>query len=120
MKKESGKEIRPAGIPTYIRSVGGVLAPADREYLKQKLDQKLGKFASSVHRASARVEDVNGPRGGVDKRCRIKVVLVGLPTVVAEEHHQSLKGAMDGALARMERTVRRADDRRRTRPAAPN
>ena len=103
------------GVPTYIRSVGGVLKPTDREYLRGKLEQKLGKFGSAVQRASARVEDLNGPRGGVDKRCRIKVVLVGLPTIVVDEHHPSLKGAMDGALTRMERTVRRAADRRRSK-----
>ncbi len=116
MEKSSAGSASAATIPSYIRSVGDVLKPADREYLRSKLDQKLGKFAPAVHRTSVRVEDVNGPRGGVDKRCRIKVVLVGLPTVVVEDHHQSVKGAMDAALARMERTVRKATDRRRTRP----
>lgn len=116
MDKHSVGSTSPAEIPSYIRSVGDVLSPADREYLRHKLDQKLGKFAAAVYRTSVRVEDVNGRRGGVDKRCRIKVVLVGLPTVVVEDHHQSLKGAMDRALARMERTVRKATDRRRSKP----
>ncbi len=115
MNKQSAGGATAAGVPSYIRSVGDVLQPADRGYLRQKLGQKLGKFAPAVYRTSVRVEDVNGPRGGVDKRCRIKVVLVGLPTVVVEEHHQSLKGAIDKALARMERTVRRATGRRRSR-----
>ena len=116
MNKRSADTALSAGIPTYIRSVGDILKAADREYLRHKLDQKLAKFAPSVHRTSVRVEDVNGERGGIDKRCRIKVVLAGMPTVVVEDHHESLKGAMDRALARTERTVRRATERRRSKP----
>lgn len=89
------------------------MTPADRKYLKQKLDQKLAKLGSAVLRASVRVEDVNGPRGGVDKRCQIKVVLRGLPSMVVAEHHRSVKGAMDSALARTELAARRAIERRR-------
>lgn len=114
MNKRSVGGATASGVPSYIRSVGDALKPADREYLKQKLDQKLGKFDPAVFRTSVRVEDVNGPRGGHDKRCRIKVVLNGLPTVVVEAHSQTLKGAMDTALARMERSVRGATERRRS------
>lgn len=102
--------------PAYIRSVGALLDTEDREYLRLKLGHKLGKFASRIERTSVRVEDVNGPRGGVDKRCRIKVVLTGLPSVVIEEQHASLQAAMDGALTRVERAVRQAVQRQRTRP----
>ena len=115
MNKRSNSRTPAAGVPSYIRAVGDVLDSADREYLKRKLDQKLGKFATAVHRTSVRVEDINGARGGIDKRCRIKVVLNGLPTVVVEEHHASVKGAMDNALARMERSVRSATGRRRAK-----
>jgi hypothetical protein len=55
---------------------------------------------------------VNGPRGGVDKRCRIKVVLTGLRSVVVEECHHALQAALDGALARAERAVRQTEQRR--------
>lgn len=117
MKKQSaGNDAPVAEMPIYIRSVGPVLGSGDRQYLRGKLGQKLCKFAPAVERTSARVEDINGPRGGVDKRCRIKVVLRGLPSVVVEERHEALQAAMDGALTRMERAVHRATDRRRTKP----
>jgi hypothetical protein len=58
--------------PAYIFSAGALLDDADKQYLRRKLGRKLGKFASSIERASVRVEDVNGPRGGIDKRCRIR------------------------------------------------
>jgi ribosome-associated translation inhibitor RaiA len=96
-----------------------MLDAAGQDYLRRKLGRKLGKFGSSVERASVRVEDVNGPRGGVDKRLRIKVVLSGLPSVVIDERHHSLQAAMDRALARVERAVRQAAQRRRTKPLRP-
>jgi CBS domain-containing protein len=108
-----------APLPAYIRSVGAMLDTAGQDYLRRKLGRKLGKFGSSIERASVRVEDVNGPRGGVDKRLRIKVVLSGLPSVVIDERHHSLQAAMDRALARAERAVRQAAQRRRTKSLRP-
>ena len=60
-----------------------------------------------------RVKDVNGLRGGVDKACRIKVALSGLPSVVVTEQHASLQAAIDRALRRVEVAVRRGVQRRR-------
>lgn len=102
--------------PVYIRAVGAPVSRRDRDYMRRKLDRKLRKFDEVVERSSVRVEDVNGPRGGVDKRCRIKVVLSGLPSVVVEARHYSPQAAIDGALDRVERTVWRAVQRQRTHP----
>lgn len=102
-----------AEIPAYIRAMGVELEDSDRDYLRRKLGRKLGKFAHFIERASVRIEDVNGPRGGVDKRCRIKIVLSGMPSVFVEEQHVELQAAMDRALARTERAVRRTVEARR-------
>ncbi len=105
-----------APLSAYIRSTGSMLDAADRDYLRRKLGRKLGKFSRVIERTSVRVDDVNGPRGGVDKRCRIKVALRGLPSVVIDERHHSLQAAMDGALARVETAVRHVAQRRRMKP----
>jgi hypothetical protein len=89
------------------------LDPDDRASLRRKLGTKLGKFASSIERVSVRAEDVNGPSGGIDHECRIKVVLSDLPSVVFVERNASLPAAIDRALAGTERAVRRAVRRRR-------
>ena len=114
-KRKAGRTVVEQ-TPAYILSVGSLLDAADKDYLRRKLGRKLGKFASSIERTSARVGDVNGPRGGVDKRCRIKVVLTGLPSVVVEERHHSLQAALDGAIARAERAVRQTTQRRSMKP----
>ena len=101
--------------PAHIRAMGAPIQAADRAYLRRKLGTKLGKFARAIERVSVRITAVNGPRGGVDKVCRIKVVLSGLPSVVVEQQHASLQAAMDRALQRTESAVRRSMQRRRTR-----
>ena len=51
----------------------------------------LGRFAPQIERVTARVGDMNGPRGGVDKQCRIEVKLRGLETVVREARADDLE-----------------------------
>ena len=115
LKRTAGSTRAPQ-VPANIRVAGVGLDQDDREYIRGRLGRKLGKYAPSIERVSVRVEDVNGPRGGVDQRCRIKVVLSGLPSVVFESQSASLPAAVNGALTGVERAVRRSVERRRTRP----
>lgn len=112
--KVAGRRLLPAEIPAYIRASGPVVDDADREYLRRKLGRRLGKFAHALQRVSVRLEDINGPHGGIDKCCRIKVTLTGLPSVVISSSSSSMQGSMDEALARTEHSVRQALKRRQT------
>jgi ribosome-associated translation inhibitor RaiA len=92
------------------------LGPDDRAYIRRKLGRRRGKFAASIERVSVRLEDVNGPRGGIDHVCRIKVVLSGLPSVFYEKREASFQALVDGAIAGVERALRRRLQRRRMAP----
>ncbi len=105
-----------AQIPTYIRAVGKELGEDERTYIRWKLGTKLGKFVKSIERVSVRIEDVNGPKGGIDQACRIKVVLSNLPSVLFETQDAFLHAAVDQAISGIERNVRRALQRHRTKP----
>jgi ribosome-associated translation inhibitor RaiA len=87
-----------------------------RTHIRRKLDRKLRKFAGSIERVSIRLTDVNGPRGGIDQACRVKVVLKNLSTVVFEKQDMSLDVAVGGAIAGVERAIRRSLQRRRSKP----
>lgn len=115
VKRGAGRT-QTALVPAYIRIQAVAAGSDDRAYIRRKLGMKLGKFASSIERVSVRLEDVNGPRGGVDQICRIKVVLSGLPSVVVERREATLEEAIDRALDAAERTVRRSVQRRRMQP----
>ncbi|HKT32518.1 MAG TPA: HPF/RaiA family ribosome-associated protein [Gammaproteobacteria bacterium] len=107
--------LKRAPMPAHIRTTGVEIDQADRDYIRRKLGRKLGKFGSDIERISVRIEDVNGPRGGHDKRCRIKIVLRGLPSIVVEQQHAALQAAIDGALSRIGRPVKRRLQRRRVK-----
>jgi len=104
------------GLSAFIYAAGATLTDEDRELTRRKLDQKLGKFSSAIQRVSVRLKDVNGPRGGVDQFCRVKVVLDGLPSVVFDKRDASPLVAIDDALTGAERAVRRTVQRRRMKP----
>ncbi|MCC6363380.1 MAG: CBS domain-containing protein [Bryobacterales bacterium] len=107
---------RPALVPAHVRVLGVSLSEESKADIRRKLGTKLGKFAASVERVSVRVKDVNGPRGGVDQLCRVKVVLSGFPSVVFEHQDRAPEVAIDGALTGAERAVRKALQRGRTKP----
>jgi len=103
-------------VHAHIRALGIHLNQNTRTSIQQKTDRKFRKFAKSIKRMSVRLKDVNGPRGGVDHVCRIKVVLRDLPSVVYEKQDASPDTAFGGALAGAERAVRRTLQRLRSKP----
>jgi len=115
VKRTAGRAPAPL-TPANIRVDGVTLDAEDRAYIRRRLGEKLGKYARSIERVTVRVRDVNGPRGGIDLLCRIKVVLSGLPSVVVEHQAALLKPALTRALTGAERTVRQTVQRKRMRP----
>ncbi len=115
VKRASGRT-ETSRTPAHVRVIGVDLDEDDRALVRRKLGMKLGKFATSIERVTIRVTDVNGPRGGVDQVCSVKVVLSGLPSIAIERRNVSLHAAIDAALRAAEQAVRRALTRRRMKP----
>lgn len=111
--KHQGRRKSSTLIPAHIRVIGTSLNRSKRTHIRKKLGGKFGKFAESIERISVRVKDVNGPRGGIDQVCQIKVVLRNLASVLFESRDASLDAAIAAALAGAERAVRRKLQRRR-------
>jgi len=59
--------------------------------------------------------DVNGPRGGVDKECRVLVKLKRMQDIVVTAKDESLSKAIPCAIDRAARSVGRAIERRGVR-----
>ena len=97
---------RASPIPAHVRVTGVTLNDDDDADIRRKLGMKLGKFAWSIERVTVRARDVNGPRGGVDQECTVKVVLSGLPSVIVRRKDAALHVAIDEALHAVETAVR--------------
>jgi hypothetical protein len=96
--------------------IGGAIDDDARYYIARKLGMKLGKFVSSIERITVRLSDTNGPKGGRDQKCQIKVVLSGLPSVVVNETDSTLSRTVDRAIDAVAIAVRRRVARRRLKP----
>ena len=83
------------------------LTPALLDHVDRRLRFALGRFAARLSRVAVRVGDVNGPRGGVDKRCWIHLELSGKALTI-EEVDADLYVAIDRASERAGRATERA------------
>jgi hypothetical protein len=99
--------------PAHIRVLGVEMEDHDRDNIARKLGMKLGKFAPAIERITVRLSDANGPKGGRDQICQIKVVLSGLPSIVVEERTSTRSNAIDSAMKATALAVRRRVQRRR-------
>ncbi len=89
------------------------ISEALHDFLVRKLHFALGRFASEIKRITVRAGDINGPRGGVDKQCRVQIQLRGLDSVLSEGRGNDFESAAVFAIERAGRGVARALDRRR-------
>ena len=88
-----------------IQCRGFSLTDAIDAHVRKRLDFLLGRGFRRVRRVEITLSDLNGPRGGVDKRCQIKVSLDGLQPVIIEDVQADLYVAIDRATGRASRTV---------------
>ncbi|MHB0961410.1 MAG: HPF/RaiA family ribosome-associated protein [Pirellulaceae bacterium] len=97
-----------------LRVVGESISVSEglREFVARRLEYALGRFAPEIEYVTIRVGDVNGPRGGVDKRCRMEVKLRGLQSILSDVRADDLEVAVAFAAERLGKGVARALERR--------
>jgi len=96
-----------------IHGQGLAIDAAVRGRVERRLGFALGRFGGRVVRVAVHLADVNGPRGGVDKRCRVVADLPGHPAVVVEEADADRNALIDRAADRVGHALRRRLDRAR-------
>ena len=72
---------------------------------EQRARSVLRRLSWLVPQASIRLSDVNGPRGGVDKRCQIEFTTQGSGRIVSTAMAADWRAALDAALARAARRI---------------
>lgn len=78
-----------------------------RDYAERRLQFAFDRFVPRIADVHLRLEDRNGPRGGVDKQCRLDVL--GLPSwrIQAQGEGTTVNDAIDAAAARAGRSIAR-------------
>ena len=93
-----------------------------RELAERRLRFAIRRLIWLVPRAKVYLSDVNGPRGGVDKRCQVELKTQSIGTVVITALARDWRSALETALARaaraLVRMLRRVRDRHRPRHRA--
>lgn len=95
-----------------------------RDAAVQRLRFVLRRLSWLVPRARVRLDDVNGPGGGVDKRCRVELKTDRSGTVIVTSLARDWRTAIDSAFRRAAFAVvqswrRRREPRRDRRLALP-
>lgn len=101
-----------------IRTNGLELTEGLRDHTERRLAFALDRSQHSIRSVTVQLADINGPRGGVDKRCQIRIPLPRRGGVVIEETHPDLYVAIDRATDRVGNTLGRHLARQRQQTTA--
>ncbi len=96
-------------IELRIRNVN--LAGSLQSYVERRLRYALRRLGNRLGRVKVWVSDINGPRGGPDKHCRVSLELNPIGTLTAEGTHPDLYVSISGAVKRLGRLLDRRLDR---------
>jgi putative sigma-54 modulation protein len=82
-------------------------------YIRSKLSNALSRVAPPQTEINIALSDINGPRGGEDKQCKLFFALPGVGLFVIKDTKADLYHAIDSAAQRARHAVSRATTRRR-------
>ena len=94
-----------------IQSKGFSVTEGLRNFVETNMRFVLTRYAGSLDHAQVTLLDINGPRGGEDKRCRVKVKMHGMAPIVIQETDSDMYEAIRSCCNRLKRTVDRHTNR---------
>jgi ribosome-associated translation inhibitor RaiA len=97
-----------------VRFLGLKSSNALREHVLRRIRSQLSHFGKEVTAVLVRIADINGPKGGVDKRCQVTVRGPRLGSATLNDLSGDAYSAADLAIERISRSVRRELDRVRS------
>ena len=98
---------------------GVAKTPVMDRLLEHKLHYALDRFGHWVQSVDLAVEDLNGPKGGVDKRCRMAVSIPRHRSVVVDGRGEDMMAVVTDVIDRTAAALARVRDRRHSRRHAP-
>ncbi len=68
--------------------------------IQQKIGRVFDKLCHNVNSIKVTLDDINGPRGGKDKHCRVVIHTIGIPDIVITDNQSSVMSAVNISLSR--------------------
>ncbi|MFO0679369.1 MAG: HPF/RaiA family ribosome-associated protein [Polyangiaceae bacterium] len=96
-----------------VRSVGLPPSSALHLYVQQRVRFALYRLLPPTADVTVRLVDVNGPKGGIDKTCRIDVQGVPAEVFHVEARDMDFYAATDAACSKLAERLRRTSQKRR-------
>ena len=89
------------------------LTDAHRDSGERSLRFAMSRFGDEVRHITVTTHELNGPKGGIDKRCVIRAKLRRRGTVEVMQDARDFSACLTLAAGRLGRSVRRQLDRRK-------
>jgi hypothetical protein len=89
------------------------------ESIRLRLGRAIGHLGTMIERGTVRFKDENGPRGGQDTVCHVKLVLSGIPNAVASARSTTPPKAFAAALPKVREAAGGAVRKRRRGVGVP-
>lgn len=89
-----------------IRKMSQINDAALSDHAKNKAFLKFERFRKHLKSVKIRIEDLNGPKGGVDKSCRLEITSIYGDKIV-EVRDTDFYAAVDRALETAEYVIRK-------------
>lgn len=99
----------------HIQARGFALTRALETFAQKRITQVFGKRLDSVGALKVRLSDINGPKGGADKCCRVHIALPKQPDLVIEDVQPNMYDAINSAVRRAQRALGRRLSKARSR-----
>lgn len=96
-----------------IRTQGIELTEGLRLHVEKRVDFALDWAHHEVSQVIFRFSDINGTRGGKDKRCKLLIPLPGMRDIVIEDTAEEISVVVDRVIDRAAHTLERRLSRRR-------
>jgi putative sigma-54 modulation protein len=104
----------PRGFHLDVRTRGFDLTASMYRHAVDHIAAKVVTHARAISAITVRLEDVNGPKGGLDKRCRVELLIAGAGPIIVDETDQDAYAAMDLAGERLKKVVGRVLEQRQS------
>lgn len=95
-----------------IRFTGGNRVNNDHEILEKIVHRQLARFQHRLKQVHLYIEDVNGPRGGVDKHCRCVLHLRHMAPIIIRDADESIQAMVHRVADRASHALSRQLERR--------